>query len=99
MGPDERWLRAVTYLLPREFGDRVLQPAWDDLRFNELSDPGSTSRTGRLGRRLHLLLECLRLGLPQYLWCHGKPTRLARVVGTGVLVVAIVLKLLSRKYY
>ena len=99
MVPDDRWLRAVTYLLPKEFGDRVLRPAWDDLRFDELSGRGAASPTGRLGQRLHLLLECLRLGLPQYLWFRGRPTRLAQLVGTGLLVVGLVLKFLSRRYY
>ena len=99
MVPDERWIRAITFLLPREFGDRVLRPAWDDLRIEELSGRGPASPGGRLGRRLHLLLECLRLGLPQYVWLRGRPTRLAQLVGSALLVVALVLKLLSLKYY
>jgi len=75
-----RWLAAV---LPREFRERVLEPALADLLLSEL-----TSGRRRFAR-LTLIAECLRIGLPQHLWHHRRPTRAALVLGAAAIVVAV----------
>ena len=88
------WLRAFARLLPREFRERVFEPAWADLQLDE-RQPAAAQRLSWVGS-LVLVAECVRLGLPQYLWRRGRPTRLA--VGTLALLVVVSLLVLRRNY-
>jgi hypothetical protein len=85
MRTDDRVLRRFAHVLPREFRERVFEPALADIRLDEL-----TRR--RPFARLILAAECLRLGLPQYVWARRRPTKLgitlaiAATVAVGVIV-------------
>jgi hypothetical protein len=84
-------LRALPRLLPREFRERVLEPAIADLEHEERS-----SRLPRSRQWLALTVltaECLRLGVPQFVWRRGRPTRL----GLSVLAVILLLALLIQR--
>jgi hypothetical protein len=74
------WLRAV---LPRGFRERVVEPALSDLRLAELE--GGRRWTARVA----LVAECIRIGLPQYLWQRRRPTKFAVVLGAAAVVVAL----------
>jgi hypothetical protein len=82
-------LRAFAHLLPREFRERVFEPALADLHLDEAS--GERRPWGRA----ILVAECLRLGLPRYFWARGRPTRLTIAVVSTLVVFAL---LLRRKY-
>ena len=86
-------LPAWTRVLPGEFRERVVEPAWADLRLAERS---GTTWTRALAARAILILECARIGLPQHFWYHGRPTRAARV---GLVVVAVLMMLAMRIMY
>lgn len=75
-----RWLARV---LPREFRERVFEPALADLRLDE------ATHGRRDWARVTLVLECLRIGLPQYLWRRRRPTRAALLLGATAVVVAV----------
>lgn len=82
-------LPAVARLLPRVFRERVLEPAYADLLLEErVRRPGG----GRhLASRCAFVAECLRLGLPAWLWWGGKPTRLSAGVAAGFVVFALLI--------
>jgi len=81
--PDrDRALRWLSRVLPREFRERVFEPALADLRLDE-----AESRAGRWAR-LALAAECLRVGLPQYFWRRRRPTRITLALGLAAIVVA-----------
>ncbi|HEV8410474.1 MAG TPA: hypothetical protein VGQ30_08190 [Gemmatimonadaceae bacterium] len=73
-------LVACARALPREFRERVFEPALADIR---LADAGGKPR--RWARAV-LVVECARLGLPRHIWQHGRPTRAAFAVLTVVLL-------------
>ena len=75
----DRFLRAFARLLPREFRERVFEPALADIRLDE-----STLR--RPFARAILVVECVRLGVPQHVWRRGRPT-----IAAVALVVALAL--------
>lgn len=86
MGGSDTALRIVARLLPREFRERVFEPAVTDLKLDE-ADPDRRSR-GAFGR-IVLIAECVRLGGPQLFWHRRRPTRL--MIGlVGVFVIAMV---------
>ena len=89
---EDRLLRAIARLLPRDFRDRVFLPALSDLWLDEA---GESSVWRRCFVRGLLVLECLRLGIPQHFWRRRRPTRLAFVV-MGMLAV---LELIARHRY
>jgi hypothetical protein len=78
-------LRVLPRLLPPEFRERVLEPALADLEHEERSSHVRRSRQW-LARTI-LIAECLRLGVPQFVWRRGRPTRF------GLSVVAVILLL------
>jgi hypothetical protein len=81
---DDRTLRWLSRLLPREFRERVFEAALSDLHLDE-AEHGS-----RRLARLILAIECLRIGLPQHLWRRRRPTRFAMAMGVAALVVVFV---------
>ena len=78
-------LRLGARLLPREFRERVLEPALADLERDE------RGAGGRRYTRLVLLAECLRIGLPEFVWRRGRLTRLGAtlILLFGVAAVAV----------
>lgn len=85
-------LRIFARLLPADFRERVFEPALTDLW---LEEGGMDARaTRRWGARLVIIAESLRLGLPQFVWRHGRPTRL----GGGLVAVMLVVALLIQRH-
>jgi hypothetical protein len=83
--PDrDRFLRTCARALPREFRERVFEPALADIQLDEL-----TAR--RPLARAILIVECLRLGMPRHFWRKGRPT-----AATVALVVVLLLGALVR---
>jgi len=80
----DRLLRRFARVLPREFRERVFEPALADLRIGESAAPNNGFA------RVLLLLECLRIGLPQHVWRRGRPTRLGLTLACALLVVSYV---------
>lgn len=66
----DRALRAIGRLLPREFRERVFEPALSDLAPDD--------------SRVLFCADCLRLGLPLFVWRRGRPTRMAMVILVGL---------------
>jgi len=89
------FFRAFARILPREFRERVFEPAWADILLDEHSAGGGPAS---FRARFVLFLECLRLGIPQMVWQHGRLTLLAR---RGVVAAAVIvgLMLLMRVRY
>jgi hypothetical protein len=77
-------LKVLIRLLPKEFRERVLEPALADLRLDEHASPHT--RGWHLIARGMLMIECVRLGVPQLVWRRGRPTRLGVI---AVLVIAL----------
>jgi hypothetical protein len=80
----DRVLRWFAGVLPREFKERVFEPALADLQLDEAAG------TRRRWARTRLALECARIGLPHYLWRRSRPTRAAVALGVAAIVVALV---------
>ncbi len=91
-----RLVRAFARILPHEFRERVFEPAWADILLVE-HEAGGEGR-GAFRARCVLVLECLRLGLPQLVWHHGRPTRLARRGAVALAVIAALLLLMRVGY-
>ena len=89
MERDDTLLRAFARLLPRDFRDRVFEPALADMRLD------TRRRTPWEDRRVRLLFlfECLRLGVAQHVWHRGRPTRF----GAALLVTLFVSALLVQR--
>ena len=94
MARNDRLLQALARLLPKEFRERVFEPAWADIRLDE-SRAAARRRTAWMVR-LVLVAECLRLGLPQLLWHRGRPTRFA---AAALLLILVVSLLVARSNY
>ncbi len=87
MADKDTVIRALAHLLPSDFRERVFEPALSDLHLDEAH---SSTRAGRFLARALLVAECLRLGVPDYLWRRGRPTRLGTVlVGIGLAVALV----------
>jgi hypothetical protein len=85
MARSDTLLRGLSRLLPREFRERVFEPALVDLQLEERCS--HVSRWARWAARTILAAESMRLGIPQLAWRRGRLTRLA----AAVLVVLVVL--------
>ena len=96
MGRPDLILRAVARLLPVEFRQRVLEPTIDDLRRAEAERPTSTSR--QLLARTVIAAECLRLGVPQFVWRRRRPTKLGVTLVAAVLLIVVVFQGLQYSY-
>src|SRR5262245_7242743 len=79
MPDSDRIVRGLARALPKEFRERVFEPALSDIQLDELT------RRRPLARAL-LVFECFRLGVPLYFWRRGRPT-----VVTVALLIALVL--------
>jgi hypothetical protein len=76
-------LRLIARMLPREFRERVFEPALADLHLDE------AGLVARRWARVLLALECLRIGLPQHFWRRHRPTRAAVILVATAFVVAV----------
>jgi hypothetical protein len=76
MARSEPLILGLAHVLPREFRERVFEPACTDLMLEHHAS-GYTNASA-IRAQLVIALECLRIGLPQFLWHHGRPTRAAR---------------------
>jgi hypothetical protein len=74
----DRLLRRLSRALPKEFRERVFEPAFSDILLED--------NAPRPFARAVLILECLRLGVPEHFWRKGRPT-----LGAVTLVVVLVL--------
>jgi hypothetical protein len=87
-------LHSFARLLPKEFRERVFEPAWADIRLEERQ--AAAPRRTMWGARLVLVAECMRLAVPQLVWRRGRPTRLAAAM--FVLIAVVSLLVLRRNY-
>lgn len=87
-------LHAFARLLPKEFRERVFEPAWADIRLDETQ--AAPPRRTKWGARLLLIAECTRLAIPQLFWRRRRPTRLAAAM---LVVIAVVWLLVLRRNY
>ena len=76
-------LGLVVRILPREFRERVVEPAYNDL----LAEEVAVSRGGknvpvpyRAWSRIGLVLSCFGVGLPRFFWNAGRPTILTNLI-------------------
>jgi hypothetical protein len=88
---DETLIRGLARLLPREFRERVFDPALADLRVDAI---GRTHRE-QASSRLRFAFECVRLGARQHVWHRGRPTRLGNAIFLALLVSALVVQRIS----
>lgn len=88
MAADEKLIRALARLLPRDFRDRVFEPALADLRLDALRG----TRWSTTSARWRFAFECLRLGGPQHVWRRGRPTRLGTAILVALLLSACVIE-------
>jgi hypothetical protein len=84
MPNSDRLVRGLARLLPQEFRERVFEPALADIQLDD-----ATRRRRPLARAM-LLVECLRLGMPQHLWRKGRPTGIAIALIVVLVVGALV---------
>jgi hypothetical protein len=83
MRNSDRLLRGLARVLPREFRERVFEPALADIQLDEVTTPRPFART-------ILLVECFRLGMRQHLWHRGRPTGIAVALVVMLVVGALV---------
>lgn len=83
-------LQAFARLLPADFRERVFEPALTDLWLSEGGVDARSSR--RWVARLVIVAECVRLGLPQFVWRRGRPTRLGGALVAAMLVVSLLVQ-------
>ena len=89
----ELLFRAVARLLPAEFRERVFEPSVADLLLAEHEH--ATSRARRFLGRVLLVVEALRLGVPQYVWRRRRLTRIGIAVLAATVVVIIIVQRLE----
>jgi hypothetical protein len=91
MATEEKILRALARLLPRDFRERVFEPALADLRRDSLRRTPWRQRCAQL----LFAVECLRLGAARHVWHRGRFTRLGTAVLAILLVSALVIQRLN----
>lgn len=92
--PADTMLLWLGRILPREFVDRVAEPALSD----ELHHWSASGRVPLLGRT-RFLCSCFLVGAPQLLWARRRPTGVALFLAGSALAVLIALVLLARSLY
>jgi hypothetical protein len=83
-------LRAFARILPREFRERVFEPALADFLLDEAR--GNRGWAPRLLGLVAFVGECSRLGIPQIVWREGRPTRFGTSLVAAVLVAALLIQ-------
>lgn len=92
--PADTMLLWLGRILPREFVDRVAEPALSD----EVHHWSANGRVPLLGRA-RFLCSCLLVGAPQWFWARRRPTRVTLFLAGSALAVLIALVLLARSVY
>jgi hypothetical protein len=85
------WLGRI---LPREFVDRVAEPALTD----EVRHWSTRGRVPVLGRT-RFLCSCLLVGAPQLFWAHRRPTGVTLFLAGSAMAVLIAFVLFARSLY
>ena len=89
----DRFLVAVSHMLPREIRERIFEPALDDVWMREAANPNSRHR---VFDRVVLVLECSRLGMTHLVWQRRRPTRLVLAAGAAI---ALAMLFIARMNY
>jgi len=96
MKPDRSgWLRAARGVVPADFLERVLEPALEDLRTEEIESGRATPMT----EWLVIGLECMRLLVPRPFWTRGRLTPLGRGLVALALALLVAWWLAARPSY
>jgi hypothetical protein len=82
------------WILPREFVDRVAEPALSD----EARHWSAKGRVPLLGRT-RFLCSCLLVGAPQLFWAHRRPTGVTLFLAGSAMAVLIAFVLFARSLY
>ena len=85
------WLGRI---LPREFVDRVAEPALTD----EVQHWSARGHVPMLGRT-RFLWSCLLVGAPQLFWAHRRPTGVTLFLAGSAMAVVIAFVLFARSLY
>ena len=85
------WLGRI---LPREFVDRVAEPALTD----EVHHWSARGHVPLLGRT-RFLCSCLLVGAPQLFWAHRRPTSVTLFLAGSAMAVLIAFVLFARSLY
>jgi hypothetical protein len=97
MSGKDRFLVAMSHMLPREIRERIFEPALDDVWMREASNPSPRDRVfDRVFDRVVLVLECSRLGMTHLVWRRRRPTRLVLAAGAAI---ALAMLLIARINY
>ena len=81
-------------LLPRDFVQRVVEPAWEDERTVWLG----AGREPFLART-RFFVSCLWVGIPGVFWRAGRPTRTTMLMAGSAVVVIVALLWLAPMLY
>ncbi len=92
--PADTMLVWLGRILPREFVDRVAEPALSD----EVHHWSASGRVPLLGRA-RFLCSCLLVGAPQLFWVRRRPTGVALFLAGSALALLIAFVLLARSLY
>ena len=89
----------IVKIFPREFRERVVEPAYNDLIAEELTSGQDRKRRStpfRAWSRVGLVLSCFRVGLPRFFWNAGRPTVLANVIALSVIFLGVFVLVVSQ---
>jgi hypothetical protein len=90
-------LRAFGRLLPRQFRDRVFEPALADL---ELELRLSTTPRWKKSLAVAILIgESLRIGVPYFVWQRGRPTRFGAALLASILIATLLVQRISYAHH
>ena len=90
MRRSETLLGVFARVLPREFRERVFEPAVADLLLAEHAQ--ALGKPARWRARAGLIAACLRIGLPRLIWSRGRPTRFAWIFLLAAAVTALAIQ-------
>ncbi len=85
-------LPLLVRIFPREFRERVVEPAYNDLLAEELAvehDRKHLPTPYRTWSRVGLVLSCFRVGLPRFFWNAGRPTVLTNLITLALVFLGV----------
>ena len=92
--PSTTMLLWLGRILPREFVDRVAEPALTD----EVHHWSARGHVPLLGRT-RFLCSCLLVGAPHLFWAHRRPTSVTLFLAGSAMAVLIAFVLFARSLY
>ena len=92
--PSTTMLLWLGRILPREFVDRVAEPALTD----EVQHWSARGGMPMLGRT-RFLCSCLFVGAPQLFWAHRRPTAVTLFLAGSAMALLIAFVLFARSLY